>query len=144
VAQKWFEPMGGSIGTNHQTKPRKITTTSPEGPTRGTNQAYNPADRVGNLGIAPDPMGAGGACSMTSAILALACFATGFIVAVLLREVSVAAQISRAQERMQRKVRYWMGEAAHARSVAEELIYQLAACTGRDPEPPDWLPPASR
>jgi hypothetical protein len=44
---------------------------------------------------------------------------------------------------MQRKVRYWMGEAAHARNVAEELIYQLAACTGRDPEPPDWLPPAS-
>ena len=80
---------------------------------------------------------------MTSAILALACFATGFIVAVLLREVSVAAQISRAQERMQRKVRYWMGEAVHARNVAEQLIYQLAACTGRDPEPPDWPPLAS-
>ena len=60
-----------------------------------------------------------------TAILALACFVTGFIVAVLLREVSVAARISWAQERMQRKVRYWMGEAAHARNVAEQLIYQL-------------------
>ncbi len=100
---------------------------------------YNQAGRIGNLGIAPDPMGSGGACPVT-AILALACFVTGFIAAALLREVSVAARISHAQERMQRKVRYWMGEAAHARNVAEQLIYQLAACTGRDPEPPDWPP----
>jgi hypothetical protein len=77
---------------------------------------------------------------MIGAILAVASFLTGFVLAVLLRETAVSAQISRSQERMQRQVRYWMGEAAHAREVAEQLIYQLAACTGRDPEPPDWPP----
>jgi len=75
--------------------------------------------------------------------LALACFLTGSITAVLLRETAVAARISWSQERMQRKVRYWMSEAAHARSVAEQLLYQLAICTGQDPEPPDWPPLAS-
>lgn len=75
-----------------------------------------------------------------TAILAVASFLTGFVLAVLLRETAVTAGISWSQERMQRKVRYWMGEAAHARDVAEQLIYQLAACTGRDPEPPDWPP----
>jgi hypothetical protein len=75
-----------------------------------------------------------------TAILGLACFVTGCAVAILLREASVAARISRSQERMQRKVRYWMAETAHARSVAEQLLHQLAACTGRDPEPPDWPP----
>lgn len=75
------------------------------------------------------------------AILALACFVTGFGSAVLLRETAVAARISRSQDRMQRKVRYWMGETAHARIVAEQLTCELAACTGRDPEPPDWPPP---
>ena len=77
---------------------------------------------------------------MVIAILALACFLTGFIAAVLLRETAVAARISRSQDRMQRKVRYWMGETAHARTVAEQLNFELAACTGRDPEPPDWPP----
>lgn len=76
-------------------------------------------------------------------ILALACFVTGFIAALLLREVAVAARISRSQERMERKVRYWMGETAHARNEAEQLESELATCTGRDPEPPDWPPLAS-
>ncbi|HEY1641993.1 MAG TPA: hypothetical protein VGG35_14980 [Streptosporangiaceae bacterium] len=74
------------------------------------------------------------------AIVGVACFLTGFIAAALLRETLVAARISRSQERMQRKVRYWMSEAAHARNVAEQLLYQRAACTGRDPEPPDGPP----
>ena len=30
-----------------------------------------------------------------------------------------------AQERMQRKVRYWQSEAIHARSVAESVLRQL-------------------
>lgn len=76
-------------------------------------------------------------------ILALACFLTGFITAALLREIAVAARISWSQERMQRKVRYWMSEAAHARNVAEQLICQLAVCTCQDPEPPDWPPLAA-
>lgn len=77
------------------------------------------------------------------AVPGLACFVAGFVVAALPWGVSVAVRISGAQERMQRKVRYWMGEAAHARNVAEQLIYQLAASTGRDPAPPDWPPPES-
>lgn len=74
---------------------------------------------------------------MTGA-LALACFVTGFIAAWLLRTVLVMAQISWSQERMQRKVRYWQGEAIHARAVAEQLMRLLAASKGREPEPPDW------
>jgi len=49
------------------------------------------------------------------AMLALACFATGFVTAWLLRTGFVMTQISWAQERMERKVRYWQGEAIHAR-----------------------------
>jgi hypothetical protein len=71
-------------------------------------------------------------------VLALACFATGFIVAWLLRTSFVLAQISWTQEQMERKVRYWQGEAIHARTVAEQSLRQLAASTGREPEPPDW------
>ena len=71
-------------------------------------------------------------------ILALACFVSGFIAAWLLRTIFVMAQISWSQERMQRKVRYWQGEAIHARAVAEQLRLQLAASAGREPEPPDW------
>lgn len=77
-------------------------------------------------------------------ILALACFVTGFIVALLVREVAVKAEISRSQERMQRKVRYWQGETAHARIEAEQLESELATFSGRDPEPPDWPPPLAR
>jgi uncharacterized membrane protein YciS (DUF1049 family) len=73
--------------------------------------------------------------------LALACFVTGFIAGWLLRTVFVMAQISWSQERLQRKVRYWQGEAIHARAITQQLSRQLAAATGRQPEPPDW--PAS-
>jgi uncharacterized membrane protein YciS (DUF1049 family) len=71
-------------------------------------------------------------------VLALASFATGFIVAWLLREIFVKAQISWSQERMQRKVRYWQAEAIHARATAEQLMRLLAVSTEREPEPPDW------
>jgi uncharacterized membrane protein YciS (DUF1049 family) len=71
-------------------------------------------------------------------LLALACFVTGFAAGWLLRTVFVMAQISWSQERMQRKVRYWQGEAIHARAIAQQLSRQLAAITGRQPEPPDW------
>ena len=74
-------------------------------------------------------------------ILALACFMTGFIVAWLLRTGYVAAQVSWAQEQMERKVRYWQGEAVHARAVAEDLLRQLEALTGRPAEPADWPGP---
>jgi hypothetical protein len=71
-------------------------------------------------------------------ILALACFVTGFIVAWLLRTGYVMAQITWAQQQMERKVHYWQGEAIHARSLAEHLLRQLGAGTGRPPEPTDW------
>ena len=71
-------------------------------------------------------------------MLALACFVTGFIVAWLLRTGYVMAQISWAQQQMERKVRYWQGEAIHARAVAEHLLRELEALTGRPAEPTDW------
>jgi hypothetical protein len=71
-------------------------------------------------------------------MLALACFVTGFIVAWLVRTGYVMARITWAQEQMERKVRYWQVEAIHARSVAENLLRQLAAGTGRPAEPTDW------
>jgi hypothetical protein len=74
-------------------------------------------------------------------MLALACFVTGFIVAWLLRTGYVMAQISWAQERTQRKIRYWQVEAIHARSVAEDVLSQLEASTGRPAEPADWPGP---
>jgi hypothetical protein len=74
-------------------------------------------------------------------MLALACFVTGFIVAWLLRTGWVMAQTNWAQERMERKVRYWQGEAIHARSVAENLLRQLEVITGRPAEPTDWPGP---
>ena len=52
-------------------------------------------------------------------VLALACFVVGFITAWLLRTGYVMTQISWSQERMERKVRYWQGEAIHARAAAE-------------------------
>ena len=74
-------------------------------------------------------------------MLALACFVTGFIVAWLLRTGYVMAQITWVQKQMEHKVRYWQGEAIHARSVAEHLLRQLEASTGRPAEPTDWPDP---
>ena len=71
-------------------------------------------------------------------ILALGCFVIGFIVAWLLRTGYVMAQISWTQEQMERKVRYWQGEAIHARVVAESLIRKLTVVTGEPTRPPDW------
>jgi hypothetical protein len=71
-------------------------------------------------------------------VLALACFLSGFIAAWLLRTTSAMAQASWSQERLQRKIQYWQDEAIHARTVAEQVIRQLAVCTGREPEAPDW------
>ncbi|MGN6680439.1 MAG: hypothetical protein ACTHKL_21975 [Streptosporangiaceae bacterium] len=72
-------------------------------------------------------------------ILALACFVTGFIVAWLLRAIVVMAQISRSQERMERRVRYWQGKA----TSAEERVYHLTLTGGHGSGPPDWPDGAS-
>jgi hypothetical protein len=78
---------------------------------------------------------------MTS-VLALGCFGTGFAAAWILCAAFKMAEMSWWQERMQRKVRYWQGQAIHARAVAELLIRQLATATGQQPAAPDW-PPAT-
>jgi hypothetical protein len=71
-------------------------------------------------------------------VVAVACFGMGFVVAWVVWATFKSAQLSWWQERMQRKVRYWQGETIHARAVAEQLISQLAASTGRELGPPDW------
>jgi hypothetical protein len=53
---------------------------------------------------------------------ALACFVAGFIAAWVLPTGFVMTQVSWAQERMERKVRYRQGEAVYARSVAEPAL----------------------
>jgi hypothetical protein len=71
-------------------------------------------------------------------ILALGCFGSGFAIAWILRTAFKMAEMSWWQERMQRKVCYWQGEAIHARVVAEMLLRQVAALTGQEPTVPDW------
>ena len=56
-----------------------------------------------------------------SEILAAATLVFGFVLGWLLRAIFALAAISRAQERMQRKVRYWQSEAARARVAADHL-----------------------
>jgi hypothetical protein len=73
-----------------------------------------------------------------TAILALGCLLAGFVLGWLLRTIFSLAHISWSQEQMQRKVRYWQREAIRARDIAEQLMQQLSAITGREPEPPDW------
>lgn len=75
-------------------------------------------------------------------MLALGCFGSGFVIAWILRTAFKVAEMSWWQERMQRKVRYWQGQAIHARATAEMLNRQLADLTGRQPAVPDW-PPAT-
>jgi hypothetical protein len=59
--------------------------------------------------------------------VALACFVTGLITGWFIRTVAVMGEASRAQERMQNKVRYWQSEAIHARYLAAHLARQLSA-----------------
>ena len=62
---------------------------------------------------------------------ALGCFVIGFIAAWLLRT-------ARAQQHSERQVRYWPGQAMHARAVAEHLLQQLEAQTEWPREPIGW------
>lgn len=75
-------------------------------------------------------------------MLALGCFGCGFAVAWILRTAFKMAEMSWWQERMQRKVRYWQGQALHARAVAEMVMRQMSDLTGQQPPAPDW-PPAT-
>ena len=70
-------------------------------------------------------------------ILPLGCFVAGFIVAWLLRTGYVTAKAFWVQEQMEHRVRYWQGEALHARAVADHLLRQLEADTGERSGPAD-------
>jgi hypothetical protein len=52
---------------------------------------------------------------------------TGMFLGWVLMLTYAAAAISRAQERMQRKVRYWQSETVCARAEASRLARQMAA-----------------
>jgi hypothetical protein len=73
-----------------------------------------------------------------TADLALACLVSGLIAGWLLRSIFIVAELSRVQERMQRKINHWQRETARARSIAEQLACQLAALTGRMPDDQHW------
>jgi hypothetical protein len=87
------------------------------------------------------PANAGRVCDM-SGILAAATLVFGFVLGWLLRAILALAAISRSQERMQRKVRYWQSEAARARSVADHLRRLLAASGTSSPGPDSAHPDA--
>jgi hypothetical protein len=70
--------------------------------------------------------------------LAMACLVVGFLAGWILRSVFVLAEVSRMQERMQRKVSHWQRETARARSIADQLAREVAVHTGHLPEEPDW------
>jgi len=131
--------MGGSTGPDIHTK---IATLSSERIQRAIKTVYNQARRFGNLcpaGIFPGPPQA----RAVTGILTLACFATGFVVAWLLRTGLVMARLSWTQEQMERKARYWQSEALYARNVAAGALRQLAAVTGGVPVPAHWPGPVA-
>ena len=67
-----------------------------------------------------------GTCPV-STLLAVACLVIGLFLGWLLTTTFAVAAISRAQERMQRKVRYWQAQTASARTKAERLANLLEA-----------------
>jgi len=72
-------------------------------------------------------------CAMNVTFV-LSAFVTGLVLGWLLRTVVVMAEVSFAQERMQRQVRYWQSEAALARARAGQLTRLVAAFAETRPE----------
>ena len=68
-----------------------------------------------------------GACSVTAALWIVTAAVIGGLLGFALTAAYAAAAMSRSQERMERKVRYWQAETAGAREIAERLARQLAA-----------------
>ena len=64
-----------------------------------------------------------------------AALGTGIFIGWLLTQIYATAAISRAQQRMQRKVRYWQAQTARAREEAAGLARRMAAfrCAGVSP-----------
>jgi len=51
---------------------------------------------------------------------------SGLLLGCLLTQSYASSAISRSQERMQRKIRYWQAEAARAREAADQTARQLS------------------
>jgi uncharacterized membrane protein YciS (DUF1049 family) len=64
-------------------------------------------------------------------------FVIGLLMGWLLTAVFAVAAISRSQERMERKVRYWQAETASARMEADRLA-RLMEAHGIRPTPASW------
>jgi hypothetical protein len=62
---------------------------------------------------------------MTSLMLMGAALLSGLFLGWLLTQSYTSSAISRSQERMQRKVRYWQAEAARAREAADLAAERL-------------------
>jgi hypothetical protein len=63
---------------------------------------------------------------MNAILLMAAALASGLFLGWLLTQSYATTAMSRSQERMQRKVRYWQTETARARYAADQLAQQLA------------------
>ena len=74
---------------------------------------------------------------MTAMLPIAAGFAIGLFLGWLLTTTFAVAAISRAQERMERKVRYWQAETASARMEADRLA-RLMEAHGIRPTPESW------
>jgi uncharacterized membrane protein YciS (DUF1049 family) len=74
---------------------------------------------------------------VTAILPVTAAFIVGLFIGWLLTAVFAVAAISRSQERMQRKVRYWQAETAGARVEAERLARLMEAHDVR-PTPASW------
>jgi uncharacterized membrane protein YciS (DUF1049 family) len=74
---------------------------------------------------------------VTAILPMTAAFVMGLFIGWLLTAFFAVAAISRSQERMQRKVRYWQAETASARLEAERLA-RLMEAHGVRPTPGSW------
>lgn len=74
---------------------------------------------------------------MTAMLGIVAAAAIGGLLGFALTATYAAAAISRSQERMERKVRYWQAEAAREREIAGRLARQVAT-------PDLWAKPGPR
>jgi uncharacterized membrane-anchored protein YhcB (DUF1043 family) len=77
------------------------------------------------------------AVDKTDLIVVAAALIIGLFMGCLLMIVYATSAVSRAQERMQRRVRYWQAQTARAREMADQLARQL-------PEPDQPAQPTRR
>jgi hypothetical protein len=74
---------------------------------------------------------------VTAILPVTAALVVGLLIGWVLTVAYAVAAISRSQERMQRKVRYWQAETARARMEAERLA-RLMEAHGVRPTPASW------